>query len=300
MTQPRDLNASQTGDSLRRAVGAKSELFQRYSYFASLAKASGLEQTADILMATARNEAEVARHGLSYLFDRVDPVRFLEIATSGDQVRDFGTYPSMEALARSEGFDEIADYFRDAAVAEEKHQNLLSLLRDALRQGQTLEGRTAAYSAVDMAQIMLPDQSNVAGYVHGGELMKVMDNAAWVVSCRHARRNAVTANVEEMNFHSRVRVGGLVLMHARITFVARTSMEVRVDVDAEDLLSGRRIQALTAYFTTVALDAEGNPTRVPPLIISTREEQKLYEEGKARYEGRRRLRETQPAKGKHL
>ncbi len=298
MARRSDLDASQTGDALRKAVGAKSELFQRYSYFASLAKASGLEQTADILMATARNEAEVARHGLSYLFDRIDPVRFLEIATAGEQAHDFGAYPTLEALARSEGFDDIADYFRDAAVAEDKHQNLLSLLRDALRQGQTLEGRTAAYSAVDMAQIMLPDQSNVAGYVHGGELMKVMDNAAWVVSCRHSRRNAVTANVEEMNFHSRVRVGGLVLMHARITFAARTSMEVRVDVDAEDLLSGRRIQALTAYFTTVALDAEGNPTRVPPLIVSTREEQRLYEEGKMRYEARKRARQIRNEKDK--
>jgi acyl-CoA hydrolase len=299
MDEPRDLGASETGDALRRAVAAKSELFQRYSYFSLLAKESGLEQAADILMATARNEAEVARHGLSYLFERVDPVQFLEVATARDQSREFESYARLEELARTEGFDEVADYFRDAGVAEDKHQNLLSLLRDALRHGQTLEGRTVAYSAMDMAQIMLPDQANVAGYVHGGELMKVMDNAAWVVACRHARRNTVTANVEEMNFHSRVRVGGLVLMHARITFVARTSMEVRVDVEAEDLLSGRRIQALTAYFTTVALDAEGNPTRVPPLIISTREEQRLYEEGKARYEAKRRVRQVREPRGKH-
>jgi len=290
VTRPRELNSSQTGEALQRAVAAKSELFQRYTYFASLAKGSGLEQTADILMATARNEAEVARHGLAYLFSQVDPVQFLEMATSRGKAQDTMSYAQLESLARSEGFEEIADYFRDVAAAEEKHQNLLGLLRDALRHGQTLEGRTVAYSAVDMAQIMLPDQANVAGYVHGGELMKAMDNAAWVVACRHSRRNTVTANVEEMNFHSRVRVGGLVLMHARITFVARTSMEVRVDVDAEDLLSGRRIQALTAYFTTVALDAEGNPTRVPPLIISTREEQRLYEEGKTRYEARKRAR----------
>ncbi|MCK5212938.1 MAG: acyl-CoA thioesterase [Dehalococcoidia bacterium] len=148
-----------------------------------------------------------------------------------------------------------------------------------------------------MAQVLLPDQSNVAGYVHGGELMKVMDNAAWVVACRHARKNGVTANVEEMNFHSRVRIGDLVLMHARITYAGRTSMEVRIDVETEDLFTGRKVQALTAYFTVVAIDAYGNPASVPPLIVSTDEEERFYAEGKARYEARKKARQAKEMKG---
>lgn len=176
--------------------------------------------------------------------------------------------------------------------AAERQERTVRLLRDALNHGQTLEGRTVGYSAVDMAQTLMPDQANVAGYVHGGELMKVMDNAAWVVACRHSRKNGVTANVEEMNFHSRVGVGDLVLMHARLTFVGRTSMEVLIDVETEELLTGRRMKALAAYFTVVAIDAHGNPTNVPPLIISTDEEARLFEEGKARYEARRALRKA--------
>lgn len=292
MTGARNLDKSATAEALGKAVAEKSELFQRYSYYAALAQDAGYEQTSDILMATARNEAECARQGLAHLLGEADPVSFLDMTAAREHVDRTDTYPEFERLARSEGFDEIADYFHSVAEAEGRHEDMLGLVRDALRHGQTLEGRTVAYSAVDMAQIMLPAQANVAGYVHGGDLMKLADNAAWVVACRHARKNTVTANVEEMNFHSRVKVGDLVLMRACITFAGRTSMEVRVDVRAEDLLSGRRVEALTAYFMTVALDAQGNPARVPPLIISTREEQKSYEEGRARYEAKRRSRRS--------
>jgi len=297
MTTPSGLHGSRTAEALKQAIANESESFQRYSYYAERAKKGGLEQSADVLASTARNEAEHAHRGLEFLLGQADITTLLDSAAERENRERTGAFVGFEDVARSEGFDEIADYFRDVMNAAEKQEYMVRLLRDALSHGQTLEGRTVGYSAVDMAQVLLPDQSNVAGYVHGGELMKVMDNAAWVVACRHARKNGVTANVEEMNFHSRVRVGDLVLLHARITYAGRTSMEVRIDVETEDLFTGNRVKALTAYFTVVAIDAHGTPATVPPLIVSTDEEAELYEEGKARYEARKKSRQSKGTKG---
>jgi acyl-CoA hydrolase len=281
---------SQTAVALKELVASKALSAQRYLYYADLACDSGLEQTADILRAAARSEGEQARQGITYLEGKADALAYLDVTAKEKRTRAESTYPAFEQQAHGEDFDDVAGYFHDVAAAEEKQESLLTFLREALRHGQTLEGRTVAHSAVDMAQIMLPDQANVAGYVHGGELMKMMDNAAWVVACRHARKNAVTANVEEMNFHSRVRVGDLVLMHARITYAGKTSMEVRIDVETEELVTARHVEALTAYFTTVAIDAHGNPSPVPPLIVTTDEEARLFDEGRRRHESKRERR----------
>ncbi|HEX75868.1 MAG TPA: acyl-CoA thioesterase [Dehalococcoidia bacterium] len=170
---------------------------------------------------------------------------------------------------------------------EEKHErNYLELL-ETLDKGGAFEGRTVGHSAVDMAQLMLPDQANPAGFVHGGELMKFMDNAAGVVAARHSRANVVTAMVEDINFHNPVRIGDLVIVHGKITFTSRSSMEVQIEVEAEDLFAGKKLHALTAYFIMVALDAEGKPMEVPPLVVSTEEEERLFNEALARYQARK-------------
>jgi len=283
-------DSSQTASAVRELVAEKALSLQRYLYYAELATNAGLEQTADILRAAARSEAEQARQGIAYLEGTTDALSYLAATIREKRLRATDKYPAFAHQAEAEGFAEVATYFRGVAESEMKQENLLAFLREALKHGQTLEGRTVAHSAVDIAQVMLPHQANVAGYVHGGELMKMMDNAAWVVACRHARKNAVTANVEEMNFHSRVRVGDLVLMHARITYVGRTSMEIRIDVRTEDLVTARCVQALTAYFTTVAIDTHGSPSPVPPLIITTDEEARLFEEGRRRHEEKRQRR----------
>ena len=290
MTATPRLEGTRTADLLRKMIANESESFQRYSLYAGIAKSAGQEQTADVLAATARNEGEHARRGLEMLLGRADANTFLDRAEAREKRERTEDYAGCQDIAREEGFADIAEYFEEVMSAGDRQEHTVRLLRDALSHGQTLEGRTVGYSSVDMAQTLMPDQANVAGYVHGGELMKVMDNAAWVVACRHSRKNGVTANVEEMNFHSRVRVGDLVLMHARITFAGRTSMEVLIDVETEDLLTGKRAKALAAYFTVVAIDPHGNPTSVPPLIISTDEEARLFAEGKARYEVRIALR----------
>lgn len=137
-----------------------------------------------------------------------------------------------------------------------------------------------------MSQVMLPSQANVAGNVHGGEVMKLMDTAAGAVAKKYARCNVVTARVDELQFHLPIFVGALVTLTATIAYVGRTSMEVIVTVDVEDLESDSEPKrALSSYFTMVALDKGGRPREVPRLQLDTEEERLLYEEVHRRREG---------------
>jgi acyl-CoA hydrolase len=148
-----------------------------------------------------------------------------------------------------------------------------------------MEDKTVASSALMMSVVMQPDQANPAGNVHGGEIMKLMDNAAFVVAQRHARTNVVTARVDELIFHQPIFVGNLVTCHAFLTFVSRSSMEVVVTVEVEDLFSEAPGKcALSAYFTMVALNAGGKPLRISPLKLETDEERVRFEEGRQRHE----------------
>ncbi|MGI6731962.1 MAG: acyl-CoA thioesterase [Anaerovoracaceae bacterium] len=142
-----------------------------------------------------------------------------------------------------------------------------------------------------MSQVMLPSQANVAGNVHGGEIMKLMDTAAGSVAMRYAKSNVVTARVDEIQFHLPIYVGSLVTVTATIAYVGRTSMEVIVFVDVEDLQStAEPMRALSAFFTLVALDKDGHPRPVPPLQIETEEEKMLYNSVKRRRESMHRER----------
>jgi len=158
-------------------------------------------------------------------------------------------------------------------------------------QGSTrsqMEGRKVDHSAVTMSQLILPHQAGPhragdIGYAHGGEIMKLMDTAAGVTAVRHSHRTVVTARVEDMNFFHPIRVGNLVTVKAFCTFVGRSTMAVRVDVIAEDVVREKETHALTAYFMMVALDDKGKPAPVPPLIVSSEKERGLWEDGQKRY-----------------
>jgi len=113
--------------------------------------------------------------------------------------------------------------------------------------------------------------------------MKLMDTAAGVVAVRHCHKDSVTARVDGINFYHPIRVHNLVNVEACLTFVGRSSMEVRVEVWAEDIPKEEKVHALTAYFIMVAVDSEGKPSEVPPLAISTEQEMVLWERGKQRY-----------------
>ena len=282
-----ELKGSKTEDVLLKAFAAEVCVSARYRYFANAAREAGLEQIADLFEATAMNEAEHARHEYEFLGGSGDVVENLEEAIRGEHAEATRFYREAAETAAEEGFTDVADFFNRMRKVESKHEKNFRQILAGLEKGGEFEGRTVGHSAVEMAQVMLPDQANPAGFVHGGELMKLMDNAAGVVAARHCRTNIVTGRVEDIVFRSPVRVGNLVIVHGKLTFTSRSSMEVQIRVETENILAGERVEALTAYFVMVALDAEGRPTGVPSLVIATEEEERLFGEGQGRYEARK-------------
>lgn len=139
-----------------------------------------------------------------------------------------------------------------------------------------MDGKRPEESRVVLTQLMGPADANLLGNVHGGVLMKLCDEAGGMAATKHARRPAVTVVVDSMAFHSPVQVGNLVTVSADITWVGRSSMETRVVVTAEDVMSGEVTHTNTAYFVYVALDEKGKPTPVPKLICETVEEQERF------------------------
>ncbi|WP_027399408.1 acyl-CoA thioesterase [Anaerovorax odorimutans] len=136
-----------------------------------------------------------------------------------------------------------------------------------------------------MSQVMLPHQANVAGNVHGGEIMKFMDTAAGAVAMKFSKSNCVTARVDELEFHLPILVGALVTCTASVVYTGRTSLEVFVNVESEELDSERGPQkALSAYFTMVAMGKNGRPQSVPTFTPETEEEKNLYDNAKVRKE----------------
>ncbi|MEN6466970.1 MAG: acyl-CoA thioesterase [Syntrophaceae bacterium] len=149
-----------------------------------------------------------------------------------------------------------------------------------------MNGKRVSDSSVVMAQQMNPQDANPAGNVHGGVLMKLIDTAAGAVAVRHSRSNAVTASVDRMDFHNPVFVGDMVTLQASLNLVGRTSMEVGVRVVSENLFSGEQRHTVSAYMTFVALDKNGRPIELPPLILETNEEKRRNREAKARRQAR--------------
>lgn len=145
--------------------------------------------------------------------------------------------------------------------------------------------KSSADSMAILAQMVLPYQANPAGNVHGGEIMKMMDNAAGVAAQKHAHTNVVTARVDELCFRKPVLVGDLVTCTAQVIYAGHSSMEVFVTVESETLSSNTGPQiALTAFFTMVSLKEDGTPSAVPPIIAGENGyDQKLYLEGEKRY-----------------
>jgi len=149
-----------------------------------------------------------------------------------------------------------------------------------------MEGKTVEESSVVMAQQMNPQDANPAGNVHGGVVMKLIDTAAGVVASRHARANVVTASIDRLDFLHPVLVGDFVTLRASLNFVGKTSMEVGVRVETENLITGERHHTSTAYLTFVAIDEKRRPLPLPALILETEEQQRRNREAKARREVR--------------
>lgn len=115
-----------------------------------------------------------------------------------------------------------------------------------------------------MSHMMLPTNANPFGHIHGGDIMKYIDDAAGVVAMKHARTTVVTASIDRLDFHKPVHIGNLLILKASLNATGRTSMEIGVRVEAEDLLKGIVTHIASAYLTFVALDENNRPTPVRP------------------------------------
>ncbi len=154
---------------------------------------------------------------------------------------------------------------------------------------QRSAGKTVDDSRVVMARSMQPPDANSWGNVHGGTIVRMVDEAGGAVAIRHSRCQCVTVAMDSMTFKEPVYIGDLLTVSARLTHVWHTSVEVEAQIEAEDLRTGAVRHAGTCYLTYVAIDDLGRPTPVPPLILRTEEERARAgqaEERRARRLGR--------------
>ena len=137
-------------------------------------------------------------------------------------------------------------------------------------------------SRIHLAQLMHPEHANLLGNVHGGWIMKLVDEAGALACMRHAQRRVVTVAIDSMVFRNPIRIGDLVLLNAEVTYTGRTSMEAEVQVQAENPITGERTHTNTAYLVYVALDDAGKPTPVPPVKAETEVEKRRMEAARER------------------
>jgi acyl-CoA hydrolase len=151
---------------------------------------------------------------------------------------------------------------------------------------QSHQPKPVSASHIQLAQFMQPEHANTQGNVHGGWIMKLVDEAGTLASTRHAGHRTVTVAIDQMVFRHPIRIGDMVILNAEVAYAGHTSMEVEVQVAAENPISGERIETNTAYLVFVALDDEGKPTQVPPLVAETAQEQARMEAARERQERR--------------
>jgi uncharacterized protein (TIGR00369 family) len=148
------------------------------------------------------------------------------------------------------------------------------------------EGKPVSASRITLAQLMQPENANNLGNVHGGWIMKLVDEAGALACMRHAQQRVVTVAVDQMVFRQPIRITDLVILTAEVSYVGNTSLEAEVQVVAENPITGEATHTNTAYLVYVALDESGRPVHVPPLIPENEAQQQRMEDGKARQEYR--------------
>ena len=144
-------------------------------------------------------------------------------------------------------------------------------------------------SRAAVSELMMPHQVNNLGNVFGGEILAMVDRAAAVTATRHAGQPTVTVSIDRVDFREPIYAGELVTCRAQVNFVGRTSMEIGVEVYAEDLLSGVETHTNTCLLTFVAIDQDGRPVPVRPLKLESEEDERHSREGKRRREVRQAL-----------
>ncbi|WAC56186.1 acyl-CoA thioesterase [Gordonia sp. SL306] len=136
--------------------------------------------------------------------------------------------------------------------------------------------------SLSMSLLMTPDMANFAGNVHGGTLLKLLDQVAYACASRYSRRYAVTLSVDRVIFREPIRVGEVLTLTASVNYTGRTSMEVGIRVDTEDVHTGQRRHTNSCYFTMVATDDNGRPHEVPQLIPRTEVQKRRFRDAQDR------------------
>ena len=154
-----------------------------------------------------------------------------------------------------------------------------------------LPGRFVRESISEYSEFALPNDANTLGNVLGGKVMHLVDLAAALAGLRHARCSVVTASVDHMSFLHPIHIGQLIVLRSSVNRVFRTSMEIGVRVEVENLVSGDIRHTSSAYLTFVALDRNGSRLAIPPVIPETEEQKRRYEEAEERRAYRLAIRE---------
>jgi acyl-CoA hydrolase len=149
-------------------------------------------------------------------------------------------------------------------------------------------GKPVRASATQLADLMTPPDANVRGSVFGGKVLALVDKAAAVCAMRHAGKPCVTVAMDRVEFLVPIRIGELVTAEAHCDFAGRTSMDIGVEVYAEDIEKGERKHTNSCFVTMVAVDAKGEPAPVPPLLPETKEEKQRYAAAQMRREARKK------------
>ncbi len=134
------------------------------------------------------------------------------------------------------------------------------------------QAKTVAESQTLLSEVMMPVHANHYGNVHGGTILRMADEAAFVAATKHARCNVVMASMDHILFKHPVNLGDMLNIKARLCYVGRSSMDVEVEIETEKLKEGRTLKVGSAHLTMVALNERGKPARVPKLILKTKEE----------------------------
>ena len=153
-----------------------------------------------------------------------------------------------------------------------------------------MQGKPVRESKSEYSELALPNDANPLGFLLGGHVMHLVDLAGAMAAIRHCRRPAVTASVDSLHFLHPVRISEFVILRSSVNRVFRTSMEVGVKVETENLITGTRLHTCSAYLTFVALGEDQRATVVPPVIPETEEEHRRYREAGERREYRLRMR----------
>ena len=140
-----------------------------------------------------------------------------------------------------------------------------------------MQGRHPSESEAEMAELMMTQHANLMGNVFGGVILALVDRVAAVCAIRHSRRQCVTVSVDKVDFREPIHVGELITAFARVNFAGRTSMEVGVKIVTENVLTGEKRHTNSCYVTYVALDDQGRPAEVPPIVPQTPDEKRRYE-----------------------